>query len=154
MAFIVKKIINGNEYYYLNENKRVDGKVKTKTLAYLGKSKKDATLKAKEILGKVSESPKNKINFRKVEKKDICIEELATFCKRRGFIYQSGEIYGGLAGFWDFGPLGIELFNNIKKLRRALKEIYIDNVNEANPELRDIAEIANKALAESEGSDG
>ena len=115
MAFIVKKIINGNEYYYLNENKRVDGKVKTKTLAYLGKSKKDAEVKAKEILGKVSESPKNKINFRKVEKKDISIEELATFCKRRGFIYQSGEIYGGLAGFWDFGPLGSELKNNLKR---------------------------------------
>ena len=39
MAFIVKKIISGNEYYYLNENKREGDKVKTKTLAYLGKTK-------------------------------------------------------------------------------------------------------------------
>ncbi len=45
----------------------------------------------------------------------ITIEELAAFCKRRGFVYPSGEIYGALAGFWDFGPLGVELKNNIKK---------------------------------------
>jgi len=44
----------------------------------------------------------------------ISIEELAKFCKRRGFVYPSGEIYGSLAGFWDFGHLGTELKNNIK----------------------------------------
>ncbi|MFH1425698.1 MAG: glycine--tRNA ligase [archaeon] len=44
----------------------------------------------------------------------ITIDELTTFCKRRGFVYPSGEIYGSLAGFWDFGPLGTELKNNIK----------------------------------------
>jgi len=37
------------------------------------------------------------------------------FCKKKGFVYQSGEIYGGLAGFWDFGHLGVELKNNLKK---------------------------------------
>ncbi|MBU3924201.1 MAG: glycine--tRNA ligase [Nanoarchaeota archaeon] len=42
------------------------------------------------------------------------IEELTNFCKRKGFIYPSGEIYGGLAGFWDYGHLGSELKNNIK----------------------------------------
>lgn len=47
--------------------------------------------------------------------KEISIEDLATFCKRKGFVYPSGEIYGSLAGFWDFGPLGVELKNNIKK---------------------------------------
>jgi len=52
MAFIVKKTIHGKEYYYLNENKRVEGKVKTKTLAYLGKTKKEAEKKAREILKK------------------------------------------------------------------------------------------------------
>ena len=55
MAFIVKKIINGREYYYLNENKRVDGKVKTKTLCYLGKSKKEAIKKSKDIIKKIKE---------------------------------------------------------------------------------------------------
>lgn len=43
------------------------------------------------------------------------IEDMAAFCKKKGFVYPSGEIYGGLAGFWDFGPLGVELKNNIKK---------------------------------------
>src|SRR3989344_7799743 len=50
MAFIVKKKISNKDYYYLNENKRVDGKVKTKTLAYLGKTKKGAEEKMKKIL--------------------------------------------------------------------------------------------------------
>ncbi|MAF36209.1 glycine--tRNA ligase [archaeon] len=45
----------------------------------------------------------------------IDIESLATFCKKKGFVYQSSEIYGGYSGFFDFGPLGVELFNNIKQ---------------------------------------
>jgi len=44
----------------------------------------------------------------------ISIDELANFCKRKGFVYPSAEIYGGLAGFWDFGSLGVELKKNIK----------------------------------------
>lgn len=43
------------------------------------------------------------------------IEELANFCKRKGFVFRSSDIYGGFAGFWDFGHLGVELLNNIKK---------------------------------------
>lgn len=43
------------------------------------------------------------------------MEKLISLCKRRGFIFQSAEIYGGLQGFWDYGPLGVELKNNIKK---------------------------------------
>ncbi len=117
MAFIVKKKIHGKEYYYLNENKRVEGKVKTKTLAYLGKDKKDAERKAKEFLEKRYEIKKETEEVVKESeaREKFSIEDLATFCKRKGFIYPSGEIYGGLAGFWDFGPLGVELLNNIKK---------------------------------------
>ena len=44
----------------------------------------------------------------------ITIEEMATFRKKKGFIYPNSEIYSGLAGFFDFGPLGVELKNNIK----------------------------------------
>ena len=44
----------------------------------------------------------------------INIEQMAAFCKQKGFVYQDSEIYGTLAGFWDFGPLGVELKNNIK----------------------------------------
>ncbi len=43
------------------------------------------------------------------------MDELVALCKRRGFIFQSGEIYGGLQGVYDFGPLGVELKNNLKK---------------------------------------
>ncbi|MBW3021580.1 glycine--tRNA ligase [Candidatus Woesearchaeota archaeon] len=45
----------------------------------------------------------------------INIEEMAVFCKSKGFVFLSSDIYGGLAGFWDFGPLGVELKNNIKQ---------------------------------------
>ncbi len=44
----------------------------------------------------------------------ITMEEMATFCKKKGLVYPSSEIYGGMSGFWDFGPLGVELFSNIK----------------------------------------
>jgi len=42
------------------------------------------------------------------------MEKLVALCKRRGFIFQSSEIYGGINGFWDYGPLGVELKRNIK----------------------------------------
>lgn len=45
----------------------------------------------------------------------LTIDDLASFCKRKGFVFRSSEIYGGFSGFWDFGPLGIELYNNIKQ---------------------------------------
>ncbi|MBI2629653.1 glycine--tRNA ligase [Candidatus Pacearchaeota archaeon] len=51
----------------------------------------------------------------KKEQEKISIDELAAFCKRKGFVFRSSEIYGGLAGFWDFGSIGAELFNNIKQ---------------------------------------
>ena len=44
----------------------------------------------------------------------LTIEELAIFCKRKGFVYPNSEIYGGMSGFFDYGPLGVELKNNIK----------------------------------------
>jgi glycyl-tRNA synthetase len=43
------------------------------------------------------------------------MEKLVSLCKRRGFLFQSSEIYGGLNGFWDYGPLGVELKRNIKE---------------------------------------
>ena len=42
------------------------------------------------------------------------MDELVALCKRRGFIFQSNEVYGGLQGVYDFGPLGVELKNNLK----------------------------------------
>jgi glycyl-tRNA synthetase len=49
------------------------------------------------------------------EKNEV-MEKLVSLCKRRGFIYQGSEIYGGLAGTWDYGPLGVALKKNIENL--------------------------------------
>lgn len=48
--------------------------------------------------------------------KDNTMEKLISLCKRRGFIYQGSEIYGGLAGTWDYGPLGVVLKKNIENV--------------------------------------
>ena len=45
----------------------------------------------------------------------LTIDEMTAFCKRKGFVYPNSEIYGGMAGFYDFGHLGVELKNNIKR---------------------------------------
>ena len=50
-----------------------------------------------------------------MDKPKITIDEMAAFCKRKGFVYPSSEIYGGISGFYDFGHLGVELKNNIKQ---------------------------------------
>src|SRR3989441_13177230 len=44
------------------------------------------------------------------------MEKIVSLCKRRGFIFQSSEIYGGINGFLDYGPLGTELKRNVKEL--------------------------------------
>ncbi|MGI9457167.1 MAG: glycine--tRNA ligase [Aeoliella sp.] len=43
------------------------------------------------------------------------MEKIVSLCRRRGFMFQSSEIYGGLNGFWDYGPLGVELKRNVKE---------------------------------------
>jgi len=43
------------------------------------------------------------------------MDQLVALCKRRGFLFQSSEIYGGLQGFWDYGPLGVELKRNVRE---------------------------------------
>ncbi len=48
-------------------------------------------------------------------KEENKMEKIVSLCKQRGFVYQGSEIYGGLAGVYDFGPRGVELLNNIKK---------------------------------------
>jgi len=128
--YIVKKKIAGKEYYYLNKAVRNGDKVKSVNVAYLGKDKKEAEKKAKEIIEssflerKTSEKeiPKQAESNKEIKKilinkepNELSIEDLTNFCKKKGFVFKSSEIYGGMAGFWDFGPLGVELFNNIKQ---------------------------------------
>ena len=42
------------------------------------------------------------------------MDKLVSLCKRRGFVFQSSEIYGGIGSVWDYGPLGVELKKNVK----------------------------------------
>lgn len=107
MAFIVKKTINGKDYYYLNENKRVDGKVKTKTLAYLGKVKKDAEKKKIEFMKKMetekSESKEEKVRVAP----GYDYNRTSELASRKSIFYPASEIYpNSPRGFWDFGPIG------------------------------------------------
>lgn len=51
-----------------------------------------------------------------MSEKHHLMDKIVSLCKRRGFIYQGSEIYGGLAGTWDYGPLGVTLKKNIKDL--------------------------------------
>lgn len=73
--------------------------------------------------------------------KEVTLETLTSLAKRRGFVFQTSEIYGGLAGFWDYGPYGVELVNNLKQLWwRAMvfenREIYgVDGAIIQNPKL-------------------
>jgi glycyl-tRNA synthetase len=57
-------------------------------------------------------------------KSSVEMETLVSLCARRGFIFPSSEIYGGIAGFWDYGPLGAELKRNFKELwwQRMVRE--------------------------------
>lgn len=49
------------------------------------------------------------------EQSMVTMDKIVALAKRRGFVYGSSEIYGGLSGFWDYGPLGVELKQNIKR---------------------------------------
>jgi glycyl-tRNA synthetase len=51
-----------------------------------------------------------------MEKNSDTMEKIVSLCKRRGFVFQGSEIYGGLAGVFDYGPNGVELLNNLKRL--------------------------------------
>lgn len=125
MAFMVKKKIKGRDYYYLNENKRIDGKVKTKTLAYLGKVKKDAEKKAEKIIKEMKVKKDNKslkeetlkINMETKEIKNK-LDEIMGISSRRGFFFPTANIYGGKAGFFTYGHLGKLLKSNWENLWR------------------------------------
>ena len=49
-----------------------------------------------------------------MDMKKISLEQMVSFLKEQGFVFQGSEIYGGLANAWDYGPLGVELIQNIK----------------------------------------
>src|SRR5450759_4669813 len=51
-----------------------------------------------------------------MNKKEDVMDAIVSLCKRRGFVFQGSEVYGGLAGTWDYGPLGVALKRNIMQL--------------------------------------
>lgn len=72
--------------------------------------------------------------------KSLTMEKLVALCKGRGFVYAGSEIYGGLSNTWDYGPLGVELKNNIKKAwwRKFIQEnpynVGLDSAILMNPQ--------------------
>lgn len=73
--------------------------------------------------------------------KEKSMEKIVTLCKNRGFVYAGSEIYGGLANSWDYGPLGVLLKNNVKRLwmQKFVKEckynVMIDSAILMNPKV-------------------
>ena len=69
------------------------------------------------------------------------MDKIVALCKNRGFIFAGSEIYGGLANSWDFGPLGVEFKNNIKKAwwRKFVQEsrynVGLDSAIIVNPQV-------------------
>jgi glycyl-tRNA synthetase len=78
--------------------------------------------------------------------KKVSLETLASLCKRRGFIYQGSEIYGGMAGTWDYGPLGLALKKNISNL---WWDIFVDETD--NVYGLDTTIISNQKVWEASG---
>ena len=74
-------------------------------------------------------------------KENISMENLVNLCKQYGIIYQGSEIYGGLANTWDFGPVGAELKNNIKKawkkkfIQEDVNNVGLDSAILMNPKV-------------------
>ena len=133
--YIVSKKINGRDYFYLRKSKREGAKVRSICVAYLGKTREGAEKRKADIEEGLEENPdfleegcvsSNLIdgfkNAESVEPKsesvlehvDLSLDEMTSFCRKKGFVYLSGELYGGLAGFWDFGHLGSEMKKNLK----------------------------------------
>jgi len=121
MAYIVKQKINGKDYFYMRKSVREGKKVTSKHIAYLGSDRNEAEKKYAEIIKNLDrknipmiDKDEKELTTKLVQKK-ISVDELSKFCKEKGFVFRSSDIYGGYSGFWDFGHLGVEMFNNIKK---------------------------------------
>ena len=54
------------------------------------------------------------------------MDKIIALCKNRGFVFAGSEIYGGLANSWDYGPLGVEFKNNVKKawIKKFVQDVY------------------------------
>ena len=79
---------------------------------------------------------------------DKTMDKIVALCKNRGFVYAGSEIYGGLANSWDYGPLGVEFKNNVKKawMKKFVQEspynVGLDAAILMNPQTWVLAGIA------------
>ena len=73
------------------------------------------TLWGKILKGHPLENERKVSYYRIMAKEENQMDKIISLCKRRGFVFQGSEIYGGLAGVFDFGPRGVELLNNLKR---------------------------------------
>jgi glycyl-tRNA synthetase len=135
MVCIIKQKINGKDYYYLRKSVREGKKVVSKHVAYLGTNKKEAELKAKEIIKNLNKKDskmesekefKHEKERKKEREKEIQREikpedklnEITAIASKRGFFFQTANIYGGKAGFFTYGHLGKLLKSNWENLWR------------------------------------
>lgn len=118
--FVVKKTISDNDYYYLNKSVREGDKVKSKTIAYLGKDKKEAEKKAKNIEKEMKESNNKETNKIEIsEIKNATYDDVINLAQRRSLFFPACEIYDNyFAGFYDFGPYGAAIKRKIIELWR------------------------------------
>ena len=56
------------------------------------------------------------------ETTEVTMDKIVSLCRRRGFVFPSSEIYGGIGGFWDYGPLGCELKRNVRDACRLHRD--------------------------------
>lgn len=126
--FIAKQKVKGKDYYYLRQSVRENGKVVSKSIAYLGKTKEEAEKKKIQILKNLKTKQKPMTEEKNL-KKDIKVstneKEFISFLNEAGLIWgPSPEIYGGLAGFYTYGPLGKLLKN---KVENSVRKIFNSN---------------------------
>ena len=75
-----------------------------------------------------------------MDRSEITMEKIVALCKSRGFIYAGSEVYGGLANSWDYGPLGVEFKNNVKRawwkkfVQESRYNVGLDSAIIMNPE--------------------
>ena len=130
MAFIVKKKISGRDYYYLRESKRDGDKVKAINRGYLGKTLEEAEKKAEILIKKMEEekgkkSGKGNVSKNEIKKNSKDEKDFLSFVGESGLIWgPEPEIYGGLAGFYTYGPLGKLLKN---KVENSVRKIFNAN---------------------------
>ncbi|MFH1500796.1 MAG: hypothetical protein ABIE22_02515, partial [archaeon] len=111
--YVTKKKVKGKEYYYLRESKREGDKVKSVNVAYLGKDEASARKMADKFIEE-KEAPEKEKKIEKEKNKEE-EKEFVSFIQEAGLIWgPEPEIYGGLAGFYTYGPLGKLLKNKVE----------------------------------------